>query len=61
MTFTNNCNDTELSTPLLDNRPHHESDEEQGCIPGPLLTLAVVYDDDEASCQRAAENERPWW
>jgi hypothetical protein len=63
MTFTNNsCNDNEVSKPLLGNSPHHESDEEQGCIPSPLLTLAVVYDDDvEASCQEAAEDDSQWW
>jgi hypothetical protein len=62
MTFTNNCNDNELSTPLLGNLlPHHENDEEQGYIPSPSLTLAVVYDDEEASCQRAAEDESQWW
>jgi hypothetical protein len=61
MTFTNSSNDNELSKPLLDNPPQHESDEEQGRIPGPSLTLAIVYDDEGASGQKAAEDERQWW
>jgi hypothetical protein len=63
MTFTSSSNVNELSTPLLGERPQQESDEEQGCIPCPSLTLAIVYDDDddeEESCQKAAEHEKQW-
>jgi hypothetical protein len=62
MTFTSS-NVNQLSTPLLGKRPHHESDNDQGCTPRSLLTLAIVYDDDdddEESCQKAAEDEKQW-
>jgi hypothetical protein len=61
MTFTSSSNANEPSTPLLGKRPQHKIDEEQGCIPCPSLTLAIVYDDDdEESCQKAAEDEQQW-
>jgi hypothetical protein len=64
MTFTSNSsNVNELSTPLLSKRPHHESDEEQGCILYPSLTLAIFRDDDDDEgepCQKAAEDESQW-
>jgi hypothetical protein len=60
MTFTNRSNVNELSTPLLGKRPQHESDEEQGCILDASLTLAIVYDGEEESCQKAAEDEKQW-
>jgi hypothetical protein len=61
MTCTNSSNVNELSTPLLGKRPQYESDEEQGCIPCSSPTLAIVYDDEEESCQqKAAEDESQW-
>jgi hypothetical protein len=52
----------ELSKPLLDNSTQHESDEEEGCMPLTSLTLAIVYgeDDNEESCQEAAEDDSHW-
>jgi hypothetical protein len=61
MIFTNRSNLNELSTPLLGKRPQHESDEEQGCILDPSVTLAIVYDDEEKeSCRKAAQDESQW-
>jgi hypothetical protein len=62
MFSTNSSNGNELSTPLIGNRPQHESDEEQG-LPCSSLMLATVYeDDDDESCrQKAAEDDSQWF
>jgi hypothetical protein len=50
MAFINNSNDNdnEPSTPLLSNQPQH------------TLSMAIAYDDDKESCQKAAEDESQW-
>jgi hypothetical protein len=54
-------NNNELSTPLIGNRPQHESDEEQGYMPCSSLIPAMVYDDDDESCQKAAAEDDCQW
>jgi hypothetical protein len=62
MAFTKGSNGNELSTPLLGNRPQHESDEEQGCISCLSLTLASAYGgEEEESCEKeAVDYDRQW-
>jgi hypothetical protein len=57
MTSTTNSNNIELSTPLIGNRPQHERDEEQGYMPCSSLKPAMVYDDEEESCQKATGDD----
>jgi hypothetical protein len=61
MTFTNKSNVNKLSTPLLGKRLLQQENhkELQGCIPScSSRTLAIVYvDEEEESCQKAAEDE----
>jgi hypothetical protein len=61
MASTNNSKNIERSTPLIGNRPQHERDEEQGyrySMPcSSLMPAAMVYDDDEESCQKATEDD----
>jgi hypothetical protein len=60
-TSSSRSNVNEVSTPLLGKRPQHESDDDQGCIPRSSLSLAIVYDEEEEeSCQKAAEDEKQW-
>jgi hypothetical protein len=60
MNFTNRSNVNKISTPLLGNCLQHESHGEQGNIPCPSLTPVIIYDDEEESCQKAAEDESQW-